>query len=1284
MDSGCHPNMRRNEEGLSNKEKVSIQVRVAKQGVGSIASISGRIVINDSTEGKSIGHRNGGMRSLVVPDFEHDLWSIYELARAGYTSVFDFDGVKLYRNDNVSIQGIPIAEEGTDHQRRQYYLSLPVIYEDAYDDEDLKEGSANVAASIHKLSDADLIHGRCGHIGSEYMRRVTQGSKYNIPNTPHGCSDCSRAKGTAHKHNRIRPDERVPRIPGEYNVSDLCGPFFPSSEGVRYAEIFMDEGSYYVWVECYTRKSEHVEGLGRATVEFLTRSGRRMRVHRTDGCGTYRSARGRAFYLQEKIRHEFSGAHDSNSNGRIENLVRTCQESVRTAMIKSNTPPSFTSDCYKWWEYTWNRLSIIPDPALPGKYCSRLNLIENHRIPFPIEYMREFGVSVHVKITDLSRFGGKHQDVPRTFEGVFLGYSAFAPNCYRVYDLAYKITRDNVPRAFCTTFDDIYPFQDEKLWPSGEILHKEFSFLHGDATDSDANEDTVPIDTYSTDIPVDDKVEEKAVVSNPVVTPVKTKEITNIMLDEMSDANDFTTPAEKGPDYTNRGDVHRHVRRLEELRESRALRHRVRGDPPSTRVGHNKSRSIATQGLKTIRENDNETTVQSERGDRLRVGTKVYAIDSGRDGPRSFKGVIDSHKEDGMYIKFDADRSTSFGPYARDEIYTNLRKINEDINSRVTTGEWELSKSEGNHPSVNSAESRIELSSIPKELFVDPKSRPEAKASVLWPWLSDAEVAELFALKKMGTYSLVDPVAEMKKTGRRPRLLKSKWVYKIKRKSNGDLDKFKARLTACGYSQRYGIDYHDTHAYVTNVKMLRIILQVYNSDPSYQCEHWDVSNAFVNAPIDEIIYVAQPEGHAVQGRENWIMRLHKALYGTKQAANAWQKMVVSIMKKAGAKSMRADPATYVLEDSNQGFVIVGTHVDDFMVLFNPAGSHLRDRIWEAFQKEVKITNTGEIHWALQTRIDRDKSNGLLKISQGNYVRSIIEKYKDLGLKEYDTPASDSDKELTEADLPKSKEDKAIVESFPFQEIIGSLWWLVGMSRPDIAVATQKSAIWASKGSIALIHRLKRILGYLKRYPDDGVVFIKPEHNTPILRQAADASLGDAPKGKSTLGNVEWFEGGLIGWHSNRSKRVALSTGEAEVMALVKSGKTNIYLKNMILDIPRSALKGIRGATEVLEDNKSAVDLLAHNGKQTNSRHYSMEFYALREYVNKGEIYITKVDGESNPADFFTKILPGPKFHYYKHILMQNDKMKPHIPESSDHHQDELIDAICALACGVEV
>ena len=77
----------------------------------------------------------------------------------------------------------------------------------------------------------------------------------------------------------------------------------------------------------------------------------------------------------------------------------------------------------------------------------------------------------------------------------------------------------------------------------------------------------------------------------------------------------------------------------------------------------------------------------------------------------------------------------------------------------------------------------------------------------------------------------------------------------------------------------------------------------------------------------------------------------------------------------------------------------------------------------------------------------------------------------------------------------------------------------------------------------------------------------------------------------------------------------------------------------------------------------------------------MEFYALRGYVNRGEIRIIKVPTETNPADFFTKVLSGPKFHAFKRSIMQNH-MSPTPNEQSP--KDELVNAICTMACGIEV
>ena len=91
--------------------------------------------------------------------------------------------------------------------------------------------------------------------------------------------------------------------------------------------------------------------------------------------------------------------------------------------------------------------------------------------------------------------------------------------------------------------------------------------------------------------------------------------------------------------------------------------------------------------------------------------------------------------------------------------------------------------------------------------------------------------------------------------------------------------------------QKEGIDFFETYASVVNTKSFRIMLVIYNNNKDMSLQHWDVKQAFVNAPLEEEVYVHQIKGFERPGQENKIFRLIKALYGTKQAANVWQKFL---------------------------------------------------------------------------------------------------------------------------------------------------------------------------------------------------------------------------------------------------------------------------------------------------------------------------------------------------------------------------------------------------------
>lgn len=96
----------------------------------------------------------------------------------------------------------------------------------------------------------------------------------------------------------------------------------------------------------------------------------------------------------------------------------------------------------------------------------------------------------------------------------------------------------------------------------------------------------------------------------------------------------------------------------------------------------------------------------------------------------------------------------------------------------------------------------------------------------------------------------------------------------------------KARLVAKGYVQRAGVDFNEVFATVARLDSVRALLAV-AAHERWSVHHLDVKSAFLNGELSEEVYVAQPPGFAIAGRERQVLKLHKALYGIRQAPRAW-------------------------------------------------------------------------------------------------------------------------------------------------------------------------------------------------------------------------------------------------------------------------------------------------------------------------------------------------------------------------------------------------------------
>ena len=170
------------------------------------------------------------------------------------------------------------------------------------------------------------------------------------------------------------------------------------------------------------------------------------------------------------------------------------------------------------------------------------------------------------------------------------------------------------------------------------------------------------------------------------------------------------------------------------------------------------------------------------------------------------------------------------------------------------------------------------------------------------PKWQEAMNSELQALIDNQTWSLVSL-----RPGKRP--ISCKWVYRIKRKADGSVERYKARLVARGFTQAAGIDYHDTFSPTAKMVTVRCLLAVAASQ-NWSLHQLDVNNAFLNGDLLEEIYMSPPPGLRRQG-ENLVCRLHKSLYGLKQASRQWFSKFTEAILAAGFSQSKADYSLFV-------------------------------------------------------------------------------------------------------------------------------------------------------------------------------------------------------------------------------------------------------------------------------------------------------------------------------------------------------------------------------------
>lgn len=258
-------------------------------------------------------------------------------------------------------------------------------------------------------------------------------------------------------------------------------------------------------------------------------------------------------------------------------------------------------------------------------------------------------------------------------------------------------------------------------------------------------------------------------------------------------------------------------------------------------------------------------------------------------------------------------------------------------------------------------------------------------------WL-EAMKEEMDSLIKNDTYELVKPPKGKK-------ILKKRWVFKNK-KDGEKIVKRKARLVVKGCNQKKGIDFDEIFSPVVKMTSIRTVLGLAAS-LDLELEQLDVKTVFLHGDLYEEIYMEQPEGFVVKGKEKLVCKLKKSLYGLKQAPRQWYKKFDSFITSNGYKRTSADPCVYFRKFPGGNFIILLLYVDDMLIVGQDAD--MIQSLKENLSKSFDMKNLGTAKQILGMEIARDRKAGKLWLSQEKYIERVLERFNMKHAKPVNTP-----------------------------------------------------------------------------------------------------------------------------------------------------------------------------------------------------------------------------------------------------------------------------------------
>jgi hypothetical protein len=390
----------------------------------------------------------------------------------------------------------------------------------------------------------------------------------------------------------------------------------------------------------------------------------------------------------------------------------------------------------------------------------------------------------------------------------------------------------------------------------------------------------------------------------------------------------------------------------------------------------------------------------------------------------------------------------------------------------------------------------------------------------------------------------------------------------------------------------------------------------------------DIKTAFLNGTLEEDVYVQQPPGYEVGGK-NVVCHLKRALYGLRQAPRAWHQRLKAELESYDFIESKADPGLYIWYDANGTTAYILVYVDDLLVAAQDLDvvTTIKSKIMTSFEAR----DLGEAKTFLGMNITRDRINRTLKLDQERMTTQLISKYGLSDAKTKNIPLSPSIK------LSKDEGEPLSTTDYDYGNLIGSLLYLSVCTRPDIAQAVGVLSKYMATPTTVHWHAANDVLRYLAGTKSYGINY----GDASEIQGYCDADYaGDLDTRRSTTGYIFTLNGGAISWSSRRQPTVAASTTEAEYMSAAYAVKEALWLRTLLAD-----LKIDTRTIPIHADNQSAIKLLKNPISSLRSKHIDVIYHFARERVARKDVTFKYVKTENMVADILTKAIPAFKFAF---------------------------------------